>query len=114
MRVFETRSTGGFSRRRRRKSRTHFREIERVGQGEPEVLSAGLSRASPSSATGGSVKAEGLGDGPLHGKVAIAKLRLTLPPATSDRFAFILASQVPCLRFRKYVLPTESNMSTPA
>jgi len=30
--------------------------------------------------TGGSVKAEGLGDGPAHGKGAIAKLRLTLPP----------------------------------
>ena len=29
---------------------------------------------------GGSVKAEGLGDGPTHEKVAIAKLRLTLPP----------------------------------
>jgi hypothetical protein len=29
---------------------------------------------------GGSVKAEGLGDGPAHGKAAIAKLRLTLPP----------------------------------
>ena len=29
---------------------------------------------------GGSVKAEGLGDGPAHREVAIAKLRLTLPP----------------------------------
>jgi hypothetical protein len=31
---------------------------------------------------GGIVKAEGLGDGPAHGKVAIAKLRLTLPPTS--------------------------------
>jgi len=29
---------------------------------------------------GGIVKAAGLGDGPTHGKVAIAKLRLTMPP----------------------------------
>jgi len=29
---------------------------------------------------GGIVKAEGLGDGPAHGKIAIAKLRLTMPP----------------------------------
>jgi len=29
---------------------------------------------------GGSVKAEGLGDGPSHGTVAIAMLRLMLPP----------------------------------
>jgi hypothetical protein len=29
---------------------------------------------------GGSVKAEGLGDGLTHGKAAIAKLRLTMPP----------------------------------
>jgi len=29
---------------------------------------------------GGSVKAEGLGDGPAHVNLAIAKLRLTLPP----------------------------------
>jgi len=34
----------------------------------------------PSSATGGSVKAKGLGDGLTHGKTAIAKLRLTMPP----------------------------------
>jgi hypothetical protein len=32
--------------------------------------------------SGGSVKAEGLGDGPVHWKTTIAKLRLTLPPAT--------------------------------
>jgi hypothetical protein len=38
-------------------------------------------------ATGGSVKAEGIGDGPAHGKAAIAKLRLTLPPGkTVTRF----------------------------
>jgi hypothetical protein len=36
---------------------------------------------------GGSLKAEGLGDGLTHGKAAIAKLRLTLPPAMSDDFA---------------------------
>jgi hypothetical protein len=29
---------------------------------------------------GGIVKAEGLGDGPAHGKIAIAKLRLTMRP----------------------------------
>jgi hypothetical protein len=29
---------------------------------------------------GGIVKAEGFGDGPTHGEVAIAKLRLTMPP----------------------------------
>jgi len=29
---------------------------------------------------GGSVKAEGLGDGRAHGTAAIAKLRLTMPP----------------------------------
>ena len=29
---------------------------------------------------GGSVKAEGLGDGAGHGKAAIARLRLTMPP----------------------------------
>ena len=33
-------------------------------------------------AAGGSVKAEGLGDGPTRGNVAIAKLRLTLPPVS--------------------------------
>jgi len=32
-------------------------------------------------APGGSIKAEGLGDGFEHAKKAIAKLRLTLPPA---------------------------------
>jgi hypothetical protein len=43
--------------------------------------------------SGGSVKAEGLGDGPTHGKSAIAKLRglrLTLPPTPSCDFAFAL------------------------
>jgi hypothetical protein len=29
---------------------------------------------------GGSVKAEGFGDGAAHGKLTIVKLRLTLPP----------------------------------
>jgi hypothetical protein len=38
--------------------------------------------------SGGSVKAEGLGDGPAHGKSAVAKLRLTLPPTTRHDFAF--------------------------
>jgi len=49
--------------------------------------------ASPSSATGGSVKAEGLGDGLTQGKAAIAKLRLTLPPSMSDDFAFTLIAE---------------------
>jgi len=35
---------------------------------------------------GGSVKAEGLGDGPTHTEDAIAKLCLTLPPASSASF----------------------------
>jgi len=40
---------------------------------------------------GGSVKAEGLGDGPVPGKVAIAKLRVTMPPTVLGEFAFTLA-----------------------
>ena len=44
--------------------------------------------ARPGADRGGSVKAEGLGDGPAHGKVAIAKLRLTLPPTMLGDFAF--------------------------
>ena len=34
---------------------------------------------------GGSVKAEGLGDGPSHSKAAIAKLCLTMPPRRGDK-----------------------------
>ena len=37
-------------------------------------------RAGGHDLSGGSVKAEGLGDGSTHGQAAIAKLRLTLPP----------------------------------
>jgi hypothetical protein len=36
----------------------------------------------------GSVTAEGLGDGPTHGRVAIAKMLLTLPPIMQDHLAF--------------------------
>jgi hypothetical protein len=46
--------------------------------------------ACPESDSGGSVKAEGLGDGPSPAKIAIAKLRLTLPPTTRHDFAFAL------------------------
>ena len=42
------------------------------------------------SGLGGSVKAEGLGDGPGRGKSAIAKLRLTMPPTTLCDSAFAL------------------------
>jgi len=41
---------------------------------------------------GGIVKAEGLGDGPAHGKAAIAKLRLTMPPGVSVDLALALAA----------------------
>jgi hypothetical protein len=51
-------------------------------QGQRKVPKAGPVGASPSSATGGIVKAEGLGDGLTQGKAAIAKLRLTLPPGS--------------------------------
>jgi len=44
-------------------------------QGNRKVPKANLLGASPSSATGGSVKAEGLGDGLTHAKAPIAKLR---------------------------------------
>ena len=39
---------------------------------------------------GGIVKAAGLGDGPTQGEIAIAKLRLTMPPTTLGDFAFAL------------------------
>jgi len=39
---------------------------------------------------GGIVKAAGLGDGPTQGKIAIAKLRLTMPLTTLGDFAFAL------------------------
>jgi len=39
---------------------------------------------------GGIVKAAGLGDGPTQGKIAIAKLRLTMPRTTLGDFAFAL------------------------
>jgi len=39
---------------------------------------------------GGIVRAEGLGDDPTQGKIAIAKLRLTMPPTTLGDFAFAL------------------------
>jgi hypothetical protein len=39
---------------------------------------------------GGIVKAEGLGDGPAPGKVAIAKLRLTMLPTMLGDFTFVL------------------------
>jgi hypothetical protein len=67
-------------------------------QGQRKVPKAGSPGASPSSATGGSVKAEGLGDGLTQGKAAIANppassgeaLRLTLPPGLPDDFASTL------------------------
>jgi hypothetical protein len=40
-----------------------------------KLLSVRYSKRAP----GGIAKAEGLGDGLTHGKVAIAKLRLTMP-----------------------------------
>ena len=43
-----------------------------------------MTSSAGASSSGGSVKAEGLGDGPTHGPDAIAKLRLTLPPTTAD------------------------------
>jgi len=43
-----------------------------LGQGKRKVPKADPLRASPSSATGGIVKAEGLGDGLTQGKAAIA------------------------------------------
>ena len=45
---------------------------------------------------GGIVKAEGLGDGPTYGEVAIAKLRLTMPPTMSGDFAFARVQQSHC------------------
>jgi len=41
---------------------------------------------------GGIVKAAGLGDGPAQGKIAIAKLRLTMPPTTLGDFAIALSA----------------------
>jgi hypothetical protein len=40
--------------------------------------------------TGGIVEAEGLGDGPAHGKDVIAKPQSTMPPTRSDDFALAL------------------------
>jgi hypothetical protein len=54
-------------------------------QGKREGPKADLLGASPFSATGGSVKAEGLGDGSTHAKAAIAKLRLTMLPIMSRK-----------------------------
>jgi len=42
-------------------------------------------------------KAFGLADGPAHGRIAIAKLRLTMPPIMRGDFAFALESSVDLL-----------------
>jgi hypothetical protein len=49
----------------------------------------------------GNVKAKAHGDGLTHGKAAIAKLRLTLPPATSCGFAFALDDHMRRVAWRR-------------
>jgi hypothetical protein len=70
--------------------KNRMREIRTSGSVRGE---GGNPLAYSTSPSGGSVKAEGLGDGPAHGKFAIAKLRglrLTLPPRHALRLVFAL------------------------
>jgi len=62
---------------------------------------------------GGIVKAAGLGDGPTQGKIAIAKLRLTMPPTILGDFAFALPMSACSLSQSAIIFTRESEGAAP-